>query len=286
MPKLFTVVFPAYNEENRIENVIKNYLQYTDDIIVIDKYSSDKTIEICNKYNAKVIFYPSGIDDTEQILMANKIAKYDWVLYTICSELAPIELLNEFAKIVGISKQENIKAAVFNRISYTGGVVTHNLKNYYKNFKNGIFARFINKNFYDSKNSRIHFEIPVIASEKEIYIVDSKISMKHFRDDDISSSEQKHSRYADIEANSMINMGVKGTLFRLFGRTIYNFFKIYRMNFKSGFPGFIVSILHAQYVFQVELRLLSHKYNFNKNLIIKKNKEIKNNMYRRLFNTQ
>jgi len=286
MPNLFSVAFPAYNEEKRIEDVIKNYLQYTDDIIIIDKYSSDKTVEICNKYNAKVIFYPSGIDETEQTIMVNKIAKHDWILYTICSELAPIELLEEFTKIVEISKQQNIKAAVFNRISYTGGVVTHNLKNYYKNFKNGIIARFINKNYYDSKNARIHFEIPVIASEKEIYIIDSKISMKHFRDDDLSSSEKKHSRYADIEAKTMINMGVNGSFFRLFGRTFYNFFKIYIMNFKIGFPGFVVSISHALYVFQVELRLLCHKHNFIKIHITEKNKIIKNEMYNKIFNSK
>ena len=76
MPNLFTVAFPAYNEESRIENVIKNYRQFTDDIIVVDKYSSDKTVEICNKYNAKVIFYQSGVDETESCSIIQ--SHFDW----------------------------------------------------------------------------------------------------------------------------------------------------------------------------------------------------------------
>jgi glycosyltransferase involved in cell wall biosynthesis len=281
--ELFSVAIPAFNEEDRIENVIKNYLKFSSDIIIIDKFSSDRTVEICNKYNVVVVNYPSGIDETEQTLMVNKIAKNDWVLYTACSEIAPLELLNEFEKIVQISTEFKFKAAVFNRISYTGGVITHDLSNYYTNFKNGIFARFINKKYFDYRNARIHCEIPVLASIDEIYIIESTISMKHIRNDDLASSELKHSRYADIESKSMVELNIKGSFYRLFARTIYNFFKIYRMNYKVGFPGFVISISHALYVFQVELRLLCYKYNFTRDVIIKKNTLLKDELYFSIF---
>ena len=223
----FSVAFPAFNEENRIERVIKNYIDFTDDIIVIDKFSTDRTAEICKSYGVTILNYPSGIDETNQTLMINQVAKNDWILYTACSEIAPLELLHEFEKIVQISNELSLKGAVFNRISYTGGVITHDLINYYTNFRNGIFARFINKNYFDKKNARIHCEIPVMADINEIYIIDSNVSMKHIRNDDLASSELKHSRYADIESKTMLEMNVKGSFYRLFGRTIFNFFKIY-----------------------------------------------------------
>jgi glycosyltransferase involved in cell wall biosynthesis len=76
MPNLFSVAIPTFNEENRIEKVIKNYIKYTDDIIVLDKNSNDKTLEICNFYNVKVVSYKSGIDETDGIKIVNDLAKY------------------------------------------------------------------------------------------------------------------------------------------------------------------------------------------------------------------
>jgi glycosyltransferase involved in cell wall biosynthesis len=275
MNSLFTVAIPAFNEEKRIENVIKNYLNYSNDIIIVDKYSTDKTIEICNKFqNVRVINYPSGIDESEQTKMVNEIAYNDWILYATCSEISTIKLLQELKKIVISSNEYNYKAAVFNRISYTSGVVTHDLRYIYSNFKNGIFTRFMNKNFFDFENARIHFEAPVKAKPNEIYVIDYKIPLIHIRNDDVSSSEQKHARYAEIEAKSLLNKGVTGSYYRLFGRTIFNFIKIYYRNYKVGYPGFVTSILHALYVFQVELRLLSIKKNFTKEKIIFNNKKI------------
>lgn len=282
MPNLFSVAFPAYNEENRIENVIKNYIQYTDDIIVVDKYSSDNTEDICIKYNVTVIKYPSGIDETEQTKLVNKVAKHDWILYTTCSEFAPKQLLEEFEKTILNSRKMDYRAAVFNRISYTNGVITHNQKKYYSNFKNGIYSRFINKKYFDFENSRIHFEVPVIASPKQINIINQNIVQIHIRNDDLSNIELKHSRYADIDALSMFKKNRKGSFLKLILRPIYHFFNLYLINYKNGFTGFIVSISHALYVFQVELRLLCYNYNYNKETIYSNNQEIIKKFYEEL----
>jgi len=279
MPKLFTVALPTFNEEKRIENVIKNYIKYTDDIIVLDKYSTDKTKEICNNYNVKLVSYQSGIDETEGTKLVNDLAKHDWILYATCSEISPKMLLNEFVKVVLLSKTMDYRAAVFNRISYTNGLITHNQKNYYSNFNNGIYSRFIKKQYFDSNNSRIHFEIPVIANPKQIYIINSTIAQIHIRNDDLTQIEKKHIRYADIDALSMYKKNRSGSFIKLFLRPLYHFYKLYIYNYKNGFTGFLISVSQALYVFQVELRLLCYKYNYNKDIIEDNNKQIINKYY-------
>lgn len=275
MEYFFSVAIPAFNEENRIENVIKNYLGFTNDIIVVDKFSSDKTAEICKTFpQVRVINYPSGIDESEQTKMVNDLALNEWILYVTCSEISTLELLNELQNVVINSKKMNWKAAVFNRISFTSGVITHDLKNLYSNFSLGIFARFMNKKYFDFNNARIHFEAPVVAKPNEVYVIDHRIPLIHIRNDDVYSSEQKHARYAEIEVISILKAGGKGSFFRLFGRTLYNFVKIYLGNYKVGFPGFVTSILHALYIFQVELRLLSIRYNFTSEVIKSNNLKI------------
>ena len=265
---MFTVAFPAYNEESRIEGVIKNYINYSDDIIIIDKYSSDNTATICKKFNnVNIINYPSGIDEANQIKLIIANAKYDWIFFTTCSEFAPKKLLEELVRIIEVSKTFDYRAVLFNRVSYTNGFLTHDLKNVYKKYNQGIYSRFIKKNYFDEINSRIHFEIPVLANIKQVYVINQNNPLIHIRNDDLSKSELKHNRYADIEAKSLITLNYKPSFFRLFARTIFNFFVIYIQNYKNGFTGFVVSISHAMYIFQVELRLLCFKYNYNKETI-------------------
>ncbi|GHV49175.1 hypothetical protein FACS1894181_07400 [Bacteroidia bacterium] len=55
MKKGITAFVPAYNEEKRISATLRT-LFWCDEIIVVDKYSSDKTVEIAKKYpNVKIV---------------------------------------------------------------------------------------------------------------------------------------------------------------------------------------------------------------------------------------
>lgn len=54
-----SVVIPAYNEEDSISDVVKDFSQpYVDEIIVVDNNSTDKTAAIAKKNGAKVVHEP------------------------------------------------------------------------------------------------------------------------------------------------------------------------------------------------------------------------------------
>lgn len=50
-------IIPAFNEEKRIENVIRKTKKYVDKVIVVDDGSKDKTSEVSRKAGAEVIRY-------------------------------------------------------------------------------------------------------------------------------------------------------------------------------------------------------------------------------------
>ena len=49
-----TAIIPTLNEEIHIADAIKS-VSFADEIIVIDSYSSDNTVEIAEQYNVKII---------------------------------------------------------------------------------------------------------------------------------------------------------------------------------------------------------------------------------------
>ncbi len=53
-----SIVIPAKNEENTIAEIVKSVLQYSDDVIVIDGSSVDKTAEYAKAAGARVINIP------------------------------------------------------------------------------------------------------------------------------------------------------------------------------------------------------------------------------------
>ena len=72
-----TAIIPTLNEEIHISNAIKS-VSFADEIIVIDSYSSDKTIAIAEKFNVKII--KRTFDDfSSQKNFAISQAKHSWI---------------------------------------------------------------------------------------------------------------------------------------------------------------------------------------------------------------
>ena len=48
-------VIITYNEEKKIERCLQSLIKVTDEIVVVDSFSTDKTEEICKKYSVKFV---------------------------------------------------------------------------------------------------------------------------------------------------------------------------------------------------------------------------------------
>src|SRR5687768_10705620 len=70
----------TYNEEKNIQEVLESF-DICDEIIVVDSFSTDKTVEIAKEFlNVKVI-QNKFEDFTKQRNLALDAAKNDWVLF-------------------------------------------------------------------------------------------------------------------------------------------------------------------------------------------------------------
>jgi glycosyltransferase involved in cell wall biosynthesis len=92
---MFSVYILTYNEEIDIAACIES-AQMSDDIIVIDSYSSDRTVEIASRYPVRVIQHAFETHGKQRTWMLQEVpAKHDWVYILEADERFTPELFNE-----------------------------------------------------------------------------------------------------------------------------------------------------------------------------------------------
>lgn len=97
-----TAFIPVFNEESRISSTIESFL-WCDKIILLDKYSTDRTIEIANSFGAKVeiIFSQNNTSYSTsdwQYLIDN--TKTDWVIRVTASDIFHPQLASCVLKLI------------------------------------------------------------------------------------------------------------------------------------------------------------------------------------------
>jgi len=92
-----TFCVPVYNEEARIANVLAHAVCWADEVLVVNKSSTDRTEEIARAYGPKVRvitvpFSPQGQDTADEWF---EHASYDWIFLGTCSEVPTRRLISE-----------------------------------------------------------------------------------------------------------------------------------------------------------------------------------------------
>ncbi len=78
MGEKISVIIPTLNEEKNLPYVLSTIPKYISEVIVVDGYSTDKTVEIAKKYNAKVLYSGEGKGST--LIKGLNAAKGDVVI--------------------------------------------------------------------------------------------------------------------------------------------------------------------------------------------------------------
>lgn len=97
MSKL-SVSIITYNEESNIERCLKS-LDFADEIVVVDSLSQDKTVEICERYGAKVI-HQKFLGYGQQKNLAGQHCSHDWIFNIDADEVVTEELRENILKAI------------------------------------------------------------------------------------------------------------------------------------------------------------------------------------------
>ena len=109
-----SVVLATKNEEENIARCLDSVKRIADEIIIFDEFSTDKTVEIAEKFGAKVYKFSHKNNFHETKQKAIEKARGVWILQLDADEALSGELENEIRHVVSMNNEQLVKLAVHN----------------------------------------------------------------------------------------------------------------------------------------------------------------------------
>ncbi|AWM12685.1 glycosyltransferase family 2 protein [Flavobacterium sp. NRK F10] len=231
MPTL-SVIIPTYNEIDYLEDAIRS-VDFADEIIVIDSYSTDGTAELAEELGCKVL--KRKFDNfSNQKNFALIQVKSDWILFIDADERVTQRLKAEILKAIESRRYDGYK------INFP-----HFYMNRFLYHKVDRVLRLV-KNNGVSFSGDVHEKLHV---EGEIGIL--KNFMLHYTYKGLNHFLQKKDSYAWFQANMETKKGKKASTFKLIFKPFYRFFSsfILKRGFLDGVPGLAIASINAYGVF-------------------------------------
>jgi glycosyltransferase involved in cell wall biosynthesis len=243
------------NEEQNIAEVIKN-IDFVDEIIVLDSFSTDKTVEIAESFENVKVYQNKFENFTDQRNLALDYASYNWILFLDADERLTPKLREEIFKT--INQNNAAEAYYFYRkfmfkdkpLHFSGWQTDKNIRLFKKDS-----ARY-------SKERLVH-EILRVKGRTRVM----KHKLIHYSYLDYNSYKDKMEKYAKLKAKELYMKEVKPNFFHYYIKPAYKFFYKYivRLGILDGKKGFTICYLNAYSVYS--------RYPYLKKLY-KKNKKV------------
>lgn len=230
-----SVLIITLNEQIHMYELMSD-LDFADEVIVVDSFSSDRTKSIAESFK-NVRFLEHKFENyTSQRNFAIDQAKNNWILFIDADERLTAELKQEIIETV--ARNEDVSAYLFYRKFY---------------FKNKIlrFSGWQTDRIYRLfKKDKCRYTHRRLVHEK--LDVDGKIAyfkhrLIHYSYADYESYKRKMIAYGKLKAMEKYQVGFKPTIFHKYGHTIYNFLYQYiiRLGVLDGRKGIIICYLNA-----------------------------------------
>lgn len=265
---MISILILTKNEEANISRCLES-VAWSDDVVILDDGSSDRTVEIARQYGARVIRHSAGEERAQRTYAIRQIEfKYAWVYNPDADEVTPPDLRDEMLSVVAGDRPEVAYRVRF-RNMFMGRWIRYS----------SIYPTWVVRLF---KPERISF-VREINLNYQIDGPEGKLS-SHFEhysfNKGLSEWFAKHNRYSDFEAREAIKemdrgqvdwvgmvcfsdparrrKALKSFAWRLPARCLLVFFYmlIVRRGFLDGYAGLAYCALRAIYEMMIDLKIL------------------------------
>ena len=234
-----SVVIIAFNEEKNIGRCIDSVSTIAEEIIVLDSFSEDHTVEIAKQKGALVtqVKFKGYVNQKNDAL---QLASNNFILSLDADETLSKELI---LSILNIKKNAQLAAYSMNRCTnYCGHFLKHG--SWYPDRK----IRLFDKRVAIWGGNDPH---DTVLLEKGVETSHLKGDILHFSYGSIEEHINQNNRFSTIAAQTLLKRRIRFLWAKIiinpFWAFIYGY--IFRLGFLDGFYGFVVAINVGHYTF-------------------------------------
>ncbi|MDP7321578.1 MAG: glycosyltransferase family 2 protein [Bacteriovoracaceae bacterium] len=234
-----SAIIPCFNEEVNIKDAIESCL-FADEIIVVDSFSTDRTVEIIKEYPQVKLLQHEYIHSAAQKNWTIPQATHDWIFLLDADERTTPKLIEEVKKIVA---QNPVEVAFWiGRDNYFMDKKLNHV------WKGDAVIRLFRKSKCKYEDKHVHAEV---LAQGKVGRLQNKLIHDTYKGKGLEAHLVKGMRYTTWAALDRVNKIKKVTLYHLLIKPFFAFLKRYvlQLGVLDGKPGFIISCMGAWNVF-------------------------------------
>jgi glycosyltransferase involved in cell wall biosynthesis len=224
----------AGNEEDKIGRCLKS-LAWCDEVIVVDSFSTDRTVEICRQYTDRV-YQHEWLGYIGQKNLIRGMASYPWVFFLDADEEVSLELRETIQRIFRGNPRHYVGYEFPRMVYYLGRWIRYG--EWYPDTKLRLFL----KNHGKSSGREPHDHVVVDGPVK--FIPDP---IFHYTYDSIRDHLSTMNRFSSITAAEKYREGRRFHWTDILFRPHWRFFKAYvfKRGFMSGRRGLLIATISS-----------------------------------------
>ena len=243
MKHKISVVINTLNEEKNLPYALRSVSAWADEIIVVDMYSDDHTVEIAKEYGAKVFLHEriAAFDGARQFAIEQ--ASNEWVLLLDADEIVPEPLSRILIDIVSANEADVVVIPWLNFL--LGAPLMHTGWGPDQDRHSRLFKK--NKLI---TSPMIHEFLKPTDEAKILELKYAKnVAVFHFSYRDTTHFIEKLNRYTTVEALQAYERGERASYVNVIYQAIKEFLIRYfwKKGYRDGWRGFYLSGLMALY---------------------------------------
>ncbi|MFH0878896.1 MAG: glycosyltransferase family 2 protein [Lentisphaerota bacterium] len=222
----------TFNEEDKIERCLSS-LTWCDEIVVMDSYSKDRTVELCKKFTDRV-YQHEWLGFIGQRNLVRDLSVHPWILFLDSDEEVSPGLRDEIMAEFNHGTGEYVAYEFPRQVYYLGKWIRHG--EWYPDIKLRLFKKALGR----TEGVEPHDKVVVKGNVKRL-----TNPVWHYTYDDIRDHVETLNRFSTISAQQKF---VQGTAFRwrdLIFRPIFHFIKGYLMKrgYLDGIHGLVIALI-------------------------------------------
>lgn len=239
-----SVLLPVYNNAGIVRATLES-VKWADEILVVDSFSTDGTLAICQEYGARILQH-EYVQSAKQKNWAIPQCAQEWVLQLDSDEELEAGAREEILTRIAAAPPE-VQAFRFPRKNHALGEWMR-VANAYPDYQTRLFRRDAGR--FEDKEVHAHIRVPGQVETLQHHIL-------HYGMKSISNQLRNLDRYSRYQADQLHKRGKRFHWYHLVLRPfgVFGYYYFWKGGVTAGYRGFLLTAIVTAYDFWAHAKL-------------------------------